>query len=223
MKACVVIPTYNEADNIGPLVRDLRLRELDVAVVDDGSSDRTQHIAREEGATVIRSERNLGKGKSLARGFRYALEAGYQAVITMDGDGQHLPEDIPFFLRLASCSQSAVFVGNRMHKAKNMPLPRYLTNRLMSWMISFVAKQNIPDTQCGFRLFKRPAIENLELRTCRYETESEILLQCSRRGLKIESIPIRTIYNGTRSCINPLTDTVRFIRFIVREIWTSRN
>jgi glycosyltransferase involved in cell wall biosynthesis len=223
MKACVIIPTYNEAENIGSLLKEIRLREIDVAVIDDGSSDRTQDIARQEGAVVIRNERNSGKGKSLACGFSYALGAGYEAVITMDGDGQHLAEDIPFFLRLAAYSQNAVFVGNRMHKAKTMPLLRYLTNRFMSWLISLVAKQKIPDTQCGFRLFKRPALEGLKLYTNRYETESEILLRCARRGFKIQSIPIRTVYNGARSRINPVTDTLRFIRFLLRELWTSRS
>lgn len=222
MKTCVIIPTYNEAKNIGELVKNVRSLCLDVIVIDDGSWDNTSTIARHYGAIVIRNENNKGKGASLIKGFDYALSCGYDAVITMDGDGQHLCEDIPFFIRLAKYSNSAIFIGNRMRNSKNMPQLRLWTNRFMSWLLSCLAKQRIPDTQCGFRLIKKEVLERLKLTTSKYETESEILIKGSRLGFKIESVPIKTIYVQEKSHINPVIDTLRFIRFIIKELWTTR-
>jgi glycosyltransferase involved in cell wall biosynthesis len=223
MKICVVIPTYNEAKAIANIVRKIRQQELEVAVIDDGSQDNTSRIANDNGAIVLRNENNEGKGASLIRGFHYALGRDFDAVITMDGDGQHLPSEIPYFIRLAEYSNSGILIGNRMFKRKNMPSVRVFTNKFMSRLISFVAGQSIPDTQCGFRLIKKEVLEKINLKTSKYETESEIIIQASRLGFKIESVPIKTIYNGERSQINPVIDTLRFIKFIVRELWTTKS
>lgn len=223
MKICVIIPTYNEAKAIAEIVRKVRQQELETVVIDDGSLDNTSQLARDNGAVVLRNENNEGKGASLIKGFRYALDAGSDAVITMDGDGQHLPEEIPYFIRVARYSKSGIFIGNRLLKSKNMPSLRVMTNKFMSWLISLVAGQEIPDTQCGFRLIKKGVLEKINLRTSKYESESEILIQASRLGYRIESVPIKTIYNGEKSQINPVTDTLRFAKFIIKEIWTTRN
>jgi glycosyltransferase involved in cell wall biosynthesis len=223
MRTCVIIPTYNEARGIAGLVKEIRLQNLDVLVVDDGSSDNTAQIARECGAITLRNENNEGKGASLIKGFNYALANGYDAVITMDGDGQHLPEDIPYFMRLAKYSDSAIFIGNRMQRTKTMPFVRVVTNRFMSWLLSCLTKQRIPDSQCGFRLIKKEVLKSVTLVTSKYETESEILIKGSRLGFKIEAVPIKTIYRKEKSQINPLIDTVRFIRLIIRELWTTRS
>jgi len=222
MKICVIIPTYNEADAIAELVRNVKEQELEVVVVDDGSSDNTFRISEDNGATVLRNLNNEGKGASLIKGFSYALTKDFDAVITMDGDGQHLPSEIPYFIRLAKYSGSDIFIGNRMLKKKDMPLIRILTNKLMSWFISSLVKQKIPDTQCGFRLIKKEVLKKINLHTRKYETESEIIIQAARRGFKIESVPIKSIYAGQKSQINPLIDTLRFIRFISGEITKKR-
>jgi glycosyltransferase involved in cell wall biosynthesis len=222
MKACIIIPTYNESKAISDILKRIRQQNLEVIVVDDGSWDNTHKIAQDGGAIVLREDNNKGKGASLIRGFDYALGRDYQAVITMDGDGQHLPEDIPYFMRLAENSDSGIFIGNRMSKAQGMPRLRILTNKFMSWLISKITKQNIPDTQCGFRLIKRAVLEKLDLATSKYETESEILIKAARLGCKIESVPIKAVYQGEKSQINPFIDTLRFAKFIIRELWTSR-
>ncbi|MCX5703536.1 MAG: glycosyltransferase family 2 protein [Candidatus Omnitrophica bacterium] len=222
MRTCVIIPTYNEARAIAGLVKEIKRQDLDVLVVDDGSGDNTAQIAKDSGAIVLRNEINQGKGASLIKGFNYALSRDYDAVITMDGDGQHLPEDIPYFIRLAAYSDGAIFIGNRMQSTKNIPLVRFLTNKFMSWLISGIAKQKIPDTQCGFRLIKKEALKKVPLATSKYETESEILIRGSRLGFKIESVPIKTIYMGEKSQINPFIDTLRFFRFLIRELWTTK-
>jgi len=218
MKACVIIPTYNEARAIGDLVREIRNQNLEVIVIDDGSKDNSSQIARDCGATVLRNQRNEGKGASLIKGFSYALSKDFDAVITMDGDGQHQPQDIQSFIHLAKNSDSAIFIGNRMLKTKPMPWLRLLTNKFMSWLISVITKQDIPDSQCGFRLIKKEVLERIELKTLRYETESEILIESFRLGFKIESVPIRTVYSGEKSQIKPFSDTLRFIRFIISKL-----
>jgi glycosyltransferase involved in cell wall biosynthesis len=218
MKNCVIIPTFNESKSIGKLIKQIQEQKLDVVIVDDGSIDNTAEIAQDEGAIVLKNSLNEGKGVSLIKGFEYALKNHYDAIITMDGDGQHLPEDIPYFIRLAKYSDSGIFLGNRMNHTKDMPLMRILTNKFMSWLISGIIKQNIPDTQCGLRLIKREVIEKVRLKTNRYEIESEILIRASRLGYKIESVPIKTVYQKEKSQINPFIDTIRFIRFIIKEM-----
>lgn len=218
MKICVIIPTYNEAKTIGRLVRELAGRNLAVLAVDDGSSDNTSIIARVAGAEVLRNDLNEGKGASLVKGFNYAIEKGFDAVITMDGDGQHDVDDIKGFIEFADHNGSAVIVGNRMSAVENMPASRVLTNKFMSWFISRLIGQRVPDSQCGFRLIKKEALEKIKLASRRYEIESEILIRSARSGFKIGSVPVKTIYKGQRSQINPLLDTCRFVSFILKEL-----
>jgi len=138
-------------------------------------------------------------------------------VISMDGDGQHSSDDLPAFIQKAQTSSSALIVGNRMGATKSMPLLRIITNFLMSRLISLIARQRIPDTQCGFRLAKKELLTRIDLSTTKYETESEVLIKAAHLGFKIESIPVKTIYSGQKSQINPLVDTLRFLRFMIRE------
>ncbi|HTY45617.1 MAG TPA: glycosyltransferase family 2 protein [Patescibacteria group bacterium] len=222
MKTCVVVPTYNESGAIGSVLAQIKKQGLDVVVVDDGSQDNTVAIAERCGAVVLRSDRNEGKGASLVKGFRYCLSKDFDAVITMDGDGQHVPQDIAQFLRQARVSGAGIFIGTRMSKTKHMPPLRFLTNRFMSWFISQVTGQYIPDTQCGFRLIRRQVLEKFVLKSRKYEIESEMLIQAARLGAQIESVPIETVYSGQKSQINPCIDTWRFIRFIFRELWNTQ-
>lgn len=222
VNTCVIIPTYNEAKSIGSIVKSIRSQNLEVLVVDDGSKDGTYKVAADNGAVVVRNFTNLGKGASLIKGFDYALERDFDAVITMDGDGQHLPEEIPFFIRQAAYSTGHIFIGNRMQKTRKMPFLRVYTNKFMSWFISLIAKQDIPDTQCGFRLIKKEALKKLDLLSSRFEIESEILVKGSRLGFKIESIPVKSVYSEEKSSINPIVDTIRFFRFAMKELFCTK-
>lgn len=215
MRTCVIIPTYNESKAIAGLIAKIHQLGLQAIVIDDGSADATVKIAQASGATVLRNESNLGKGASLIKGYDFAIAQGFDAVISMDGDGQHSCDDIPAFIQKAETSQSAVIVGNRMEMTKNMPALRIMTNRFVSKLISIITKQYISDTQCGFRLVKKEVLAKLNLSTSKYELESEVLIKAARLGFKIDSIPIQTIYSGQKSQINPFIDTLRFLRFII--------
>jgi len=191
---------------------------MDVLVIDDGSTDNTSSRATDAGALVLRNNKNEGKGASLIKGFSYAYEKGYDAIMTMDGDGQHLPQDIPIFIKAYQSGESIV-IGNRMHQKEKMPLSRFLTNKFMSWLISLITGQNIPDSQCGFRLIRKDLLKKTTLKANKYEIESEILLLAAKLGYKIVSVPVTTVYNGAKSRINPLVDTFRFVGFIARYLW----
>jgi len=223
MRTCVIIPTYNESKEIAGLINRITEIGLPVIIIDDGSLDDTANISALRGAKVLRNDSNVGKGASLIKGYNYAVAQGFDAVISMDGDGQHSSSDIALFIKKAEASQSAIIVGNRMAMTKGMPWLRILTNRLMSRLISLITKQYIPDTQCGFRLIKKEVLEKIDFSTSKYETESEILIKASRLGFKIDSVPIKTIYSGQKSQINPVIDTLRFFRFIVLESMRSKH
>lgn len=216
MKVCVVIPAYNESRNILSLIQDIKKHQLDVLVIDDGSTDSTFSIAKDAGVQAMLNLRNQGKGASLAKGFKYVLENNFDAVITMDADGQHLAQDLPVFIEEANNPGIHIILGNRMQNVEKMPYVRVLTNKFMSWLISAISKQSIPDTQCGFRLIKREVLKSIKLSTSRFDTESELLIKASHNGFKIKSIPIKSVYGREKSQINPFVDTLRFIRLIIR-------
>ncbi|MBI2447027.1 MAG: glycosyltransferase family 2 protein [Candidatus Omnitrophica bacterium] len=216
MKVSVLLPSYNEEKNIGDLIKGIRHYVSDIIVVDDGSSDRTGDIASREGAFVIRHRTNKGKGASLKDGFAYVKELGYDAVIVMDADGQHKPEDIPLFIEAGSKKGDVIIIGDRMQDVAKMPFLRRMTNRFTSFLISKSIRQSVPDSQCGFRLIKRRVLDNLKLSTSNYDTESEMLIEAARNNFQIISLPITTIYNGQHSNINPIVDTIRFFRLVLR-------
>jgi glycosyltransferase involved in cell wall biosynthesis len=214
MKTAVVIPTHNEASSIKNLIKEIKTQNLDVIVIDDGSADDTFSIASESKAVVLRNDKNLGKGASLIKGFEYAVSKGYDAVLTMDGDGQHKPEDIPAFLSSAQSAKFGIIIGNRMNNTEQMPRIRILTNKFMSWVISCIAKQHIPDSQCGFRLIKKEGLHKIKLHTNNFEMESEMLIEAGRAGFAIKSVPVQTVYANERSHIHPVRDTIRFFKYL---------
>jgi glycosyltransferase involved in cell wall biosynthesis len=221
MKVCVIIPTYNEAHTIGGLIFALRQLSFDVIVIDDGSYDDTKLVAKNSGAIVLENIKNSGKGFSLRRGFEYALKKDYDFVVTMDGDGQHSPSDIKRFIETADRENAGVIVGDRMQNCLGMPWVRKTTNRLMSSFVSKLSGQYIPDTQCGFRLIKASVLRKIELTSQRFEIETELLIKAARSGFRIISVPIKTIYQGEKSKINPFLDTIRFMR-LIRDVKNER-
>lgn len=211
-----IIPAYLEEKHIADVVR-RTLRQLpNVLVVDDGSTDQTAEQARSAGADVIVHEQNRGKGESIKTGFRYWLDHGSTYVVILDGDGQHLPEEIERFLTAASSGIGELLIGTRMSDVRDMPLVRRTVNRYMSRKISRACGQEIPDSQCGFRMVHRSIIPNLLGGTERFDYETEMLILASRAGCRIASVPISTVYSDEVSSIHPVRDTLRFFKLMRR-------
>jgi glycosyltransferase involved in cell wall biosynthesis len=211
-----LIPAYYEEKAIRDVAR-RTLAQLDrVLVVDDGSTDATSEQARAGGATVIKHEVNRGKGAAIKTGFKELLAQPVEYILILDGDGQHLPEEIPRFLAIANSSHADVIVGSRMADTREMPFVRKMTNRFMSWQISRVCGQLIPDTQCGFRMIHREVVPHLFLETHGYDYETEMLIIAARRGFTIASAPVSTVYGEEKSKIHPVRDTIRFFKLMSR-------
>jgi len=217
VKVWIIIPAYNQRFRLAGILDELKCKNLSILVVDDGSIDNTYEVAKKKANFVIRNEKNLGKGMSLNKGINYLLKnTDFDYLVAMDADGQHSPSDLDKFLKKAE--DGAYFiVGDRMSNPIGMPKLRIMTNKFMSWLISRIARQKIPDTQCGFRLIKREVLEKIKIKTNNFEIESEILIKAARFGFPIKSVPVRSIYfKSLNSRINPFVDTIRFIKFILQ-------
>jgi glycosyltransferase involved in cell wall biosynthesis len=215
-KVGAVIPAYQEERHIGEVVLRTRAQLDHVLVVDDGSTDRTAEHARMAGAEVIVHPRNRGKGETIKTGLRHWLEREMDFVIVLDADGQHRPEEIDRFLALAASNDVALVLGNRMEDVVHMPRLRRMVNRYMSKTISNLCGQEIPDTQCGFRMLHRRAIPELLCGAPRFDYETEMLILASRKGFRIDSVPISTVYSDEVSSIHPVRDTIRFFKLMRR-------
>jgi len=217
LKAAAIIPAYREEKHIGDVVRRTRQQLDHVLVVDDGSNDQTAQRAREAGAEVIVHSQNRGKGEAIKTGLRHWLDRQFTHVVVLDADGQHLPEEIDRFIAAAaSVAEPSFFLGNRMNNLTGMPLIRRVVNRYMSRRISLLSAQQIPDTQCGFRMLDRQLIPELLGGANRFDYETEMLIIASRNGYRIESVPITTVYSDEVSNIQPLRDALRFFRLMRR-------
>jgi len=218
MKIAVVIPAHNEARAIGPLVEAVRSFGHDCIVINDGSTDDTELLASQAHALVLRTSTKSGKGNALKVGFDHVLNNGYEALIAMDGDGQHSPSDIAAFVDCYQKTDADIVSGNRMNNSRGMPWVRLATNHFMSWLISLFCRQHIPDTQCGFRLIKAKVLRAIKLESSDFEIETEVLIKASKKGFKIASVDIKTIYRDEVSKIQPVRDTLRFIAYLWREL-----
>jgi len=208
-----VIPCLNEQTAVGPVVEGVLRYLPHVLVVDDGSTDKTADVARSAGATVLAQPVRSGKGAALQTGWSWAVAKGFEWAVCLDGDGQHSPEDIPTFFADAEQTSASLVVGNRMQDTGRMPAVRRCVNRLMSWQLSMLAGQSLPDSQCGFRLMNMRHCARLPIEGCHFEIESEVLFQFARAGLKIEFVPIHVIYKHEQSKIHPWKDTVRWLKW----------
>jgi glycosyltransferase involved in cell wall biosynthesis len=217
-----VIPAHDEAPRIAAVVR-AAAAHLPVLVVDDGSSDDTALVARAAGAEVAELRPNGGKGAALRAGFRRALEAGFDGVLTLDGDGQHDPAEIPAFLAAfvagdaggagAAAGRPDLVVGRR--DFSRMPPARRLANTIGGRTFSWAVGTHVPDNQSGYRLVGRRLMQaSLGSAERGFEFEVEMLAACIARGWPVAWVPIRTIYTGGPSHIRPTAHVRHFFRAV---------
>jgi len=216
----VLIPAYNAAHSLPYLLRMIQREgwKGEVIVVDDGSTDATGESARELGATVIRHERNRGKGAALSTGFRLILETKkVDAVVTIDADLQHDPEDLKTFVNAREKTGANIVLGRRKRIGSGMPLGRVLSNSITSFLVSARTGISIPDSQCGYRLIGREVLESVNVESEGYEAETELLIRAAVRGFRISWVPVNTLYRGEKSHMTHWRTTRRFIKTLFKE------
>jgi len=217
-----VIPAYNEAATI----RDVASRTLEqlpeLIVVEDGSLDATAAALDGLPLALLRNPVNMGKSASLWQGMQQALERGAQAVITLDGDGQHRPEEIPALIAAHRRRPEAIIIGSRLHRRTGMPAARYYANRLANFWVSFFAGYRIPDSQSGFRIYPAELLRRVRVRhdaSARFTLESEILIEAGRMGIRSVAVPIMVSYRELprTSHYAPIADSYRIGCMFVRK------
>lgn len=210
----VMIPAFNEEAGVADVISGSKVF-LPVIVVDDGSTDRTAEIAEKAGAVVIRQVPNQGKGAAMRAGFRYALEHGYEAVITLDADRQHNPAEIPLFLERYQQTNADLIIGER--DFSKMPIVRRCSNTIGRAMFSWALGQKDRDNQSGYRLLSRRLLEKIITSTERgFEYEVEMMAVCVKLGYLLEWVTIQTIYGDEKSHIKPLKHIVNWFRIIAK-------
>lgn len=205
-----LIPAHDEAPRIRAVVEGA-IRHLPVVVVDDGSADGTAEVAMAAGATVLTQRPNQGKGAALRAGFRQAMAAGTEAVVTLDADGQHDPAEIPTLVAARATEPVPELVVGR-RDFRSMPPVRRVSNSLGTAVLSGALGQWIPDNQSGYRVIgRRLMAAMLESREDGFAFEVEMIAVCLREGWPIAWAPIRTIYGDERSHIRPLRHLREFL------------
>ncbi len=208
----VLIPAWNEAIRIRPIIEAFR-ESWSVLVVDDGSSDDTAAVARGMGVEVVVHPQNMGKGVALSTGFAWALERGFDAVLTLDADGQHDPAEAPRFIEAYERGEGDLIIGRR--DFREMPLYRAFGNGIGTWMLSKVLGIKIDDNQCGYRLYTRKLLETVDLGRTGFEFEVEAVVEAVAAGLEIGWVDVHTIYGiDKKSYFHPFYDSVKFLDMV---------
>jgi glycosyltransferase involved in cell wall biosynthesis len=218
MKSAAVIPAYNVERSIGEVVRRTLPFVDKVLVVDDGSSDNTAGEAQRNRATVISLDVNTGKANATKVGLREC--SGFGVVVTLDGDLQHCPEEIPRLLEEIK-NGTDLCIGSRFLNGQNsMPLRNRISNIAASRIISFISGQRLSDPQSGFRALDGKIISELELKAEKYAIEHVMILEAAKNEFKIKEVPITCIYGDEKSQVRIFSDTLRvaydILRFVLR-------
>jgi glycosyltransferase involved in cell wall biosynthesis len=216
----VVIPAYNAEKTVGEVIKEIVQHGFardNVIVINDGSRDKTEAVAKSKGVTVVNHKTNRGKGAALRDGFTKAQEKGLHKVFVIDADAQHEVSEVEEFLK--SNSRYDIIIGERKDILSHMPLDRRLTNRTVNLVVSLLSGIHTTDVQCGFRYINLKIFDKVQLKTSNYQTESEMVIKAARNKYTVGFVPVSTIYHGEKSYINPLVDTMRFVGMAVRFLW----
>jgi len=207
-----LIPAYNAEPFVAGVVRQA-MTHVPVIAVNDGSRDGTLAQLQSTGASIIDQQPNQGKGAALQRGFRVALESGADAVITLDADGQHDPNEIPLFVKKFAETRADLIIGER--DFSRMPLVRRVSNTVGRRSFSWAVGRHVADNQSGYRLLSRRLMEAVLASGERgFEFEMDMIVISIKRGWRIEGVPIRTIYGEEKSNIKPLAHVKHFFRMV---------
>jgi glycosyltransferase involved in cell wall biosynthesis len=219
-KFSILIPVYNEENNVVKLADELDAMQLPYMMIDDGSVDKTLTNLWLKSIPTLASYPNHGKGYVIKVGANYLFSAGFDFILTLDGDRQMSLSDIEAFDNYLFFNEDAdIIIGNRMWEEKKMPLMRRWVNKLFSLVVSKLSTVSVLDSQCGFRMYSKRVFETLNLKCNGFEFESEVLIKAGRAGMKIRNIPIQCIYHKDRkSKIRIIRDGLKFFKLICNSL-----
>jgi len=222
VRPAVLIPSYQCAATIAEVVA-AALRHLDVAVVvDDGSTDDTAACARSAGAEVIGHDRNRGKGAALVTGMRHLVARGMTHALSMDGDGQHLGDEIPTLLAAARSDPTAIIIGDRIIGSQAVAAVNRLGNSVANLAVRLATGKPVGDTQSGFRVYPLAAVLSLPIDGERFEYETTVLIRAIRAAITVRSVGVEVYYPPVaerRSHYCKILDTLRIIRAVTLLMW----
>lgn len=218
----MVIPAFNAERTIAAVVRAAREQLERVVVVDDGSTDGTASVAMEAGALVVAHAHNCGKGRALKTGLAWAAEHGYEAMISLDADGQHPPAEIPKLLA-ATPDPGALVLGVRDLAAARAPRANQMSNGFSNWFLSTVTRRRLRDTQCGLRRYPVRRTLALEVRDDGFGFETEVILRALRAKTPIEQVDIEVLYPDERTThFNSRRDPWKIVGRVLRTLIVDR-
>ncbi len=196
LRVCVIIPTYNNVATIATVITDILKYTSNIIVVNDGSTDDTANIISAfEGVAIESYQPNRGKGMALRRGFKKAIEMGYDYAVTIDSDGQHFAKDLPVFIEKLRNEGPALIMGARnMDTADNVPGKSSFGNKFSNFWYKVETGIELPDTQTGYRLYPLEPISKMRFFTRKYEFEIEVIVRLAWAGVKVSSVPITVYY-----------------------------
>jgi glycosyltransferase involved in cell wall biosynthesis len=222
LRFAILIPALNEALKIREVVVSALQHSAQVIVVDDGSNDGTSDCVNDLPITLIRHDSPQGKAASLLDGFRLAMDLPVDAVLTMDGDGQHLASDIPRMLAAAQCHPQTMVIAARLLHREQQPASRRRANAVADWGVSWASAHRVVDSQSGQRLYPRRVLQlALDMRHGGFVFESEILIEAFwQLGVRTVSVPIASRYpaDARASHFRGVRDTTRITWMIIRKI-----
>lgn len=221
---CGLIPAYNAESTLKEVIEGTRKHLAKIIVVNDGSFDRTGSVAAACGVPVVTNLNNMGKGASLQGGFDF-INKHYpecEAILTLDADGQHLPSEIPSLLEAYVIENADLVIGARDRDPEKMPRSRAFGNWMGAKFVSLAAGRKLPDTQSGFRIYRRSYLQRIELTTRYFDTESELIIAYARRKAKIISVPIQTIYNkeNYKTHFRTVVDFLRIGKVVLKGLFS---
>ena len=216
LKACVIIPTYNNAATLAAVIEDVAQYSNHIIVVNDGSTDNTVDIVKQFAAVqFISYEKNVGKGWALRKAFAYAAEKGYKYGITIDSDGQHFAKDLPAFINKLEEEPNAVIIGARNMDQASVPGGSSFGNKVSNFWFKVETGITSPDTQSGFRLYPLEPMKKMRFITRKYEFEIEVLVRLAWKGVKVIAVPVTVYYAPKEERISHFRPYKDFFRISV--------
>ncbi len=192
--ACVLIPTYNNAQTLPALLNDIARYTDNIIVVNDGSTDETSSILAQQKVEIVSYPINKGKGWALRQGFKKAVELGYTYAITIDSDGQHFADDLTVFLNAIDQHPNAIIIGARNMEQSSVPGKSSFGNKFSNFWFWVETGKKLPDTQSGYRLYPVKSLSNLNFFTLKYEFEIEVIVRAAWNGIDVTCVPVKVFY-----------------------------